>query len=226
MNKLKRLLFGKKRFKNDRELRFWKKLLATKGGIAYWRDLYYQLYCHYLGIEKRSFEGKVVADIGCGPHGAIGLFEARRRFGIDPLLDRYTKCFDMTAQGVEYLSCGAESISLADGAVDVVVSRNALDHVDDLASVIDEIGRILKPEGEIILSVNYQEAPTRCEPQVIDDARLGRLLEGKFSHHIVRRFPKGHDSGIGVAGQFVYPHEIVTVRGGRLCEERKGQKRV
>jgi len=195
VNKLKRLLFGKKRVKNDRELRFWKKLFATpgdatpggaaRGGIAYWRDLYFQLYCHYLGIEKESFQDRVVADIGCGPHGAIGLFEARQRFGIDPLVDRYERLFDMSGHGVDYLSCGAEKIPIASGAIDVAVSRNALDHVDDLGAVVDEIHRILRPGGEIVLSVNYQEAPTRCEPQVIDDAVLGRLLDQRFAHEIV-----------------------------------------
>lgn len=226
MNKLKRLLFGKKRVKNDRELRFWKRLFAAEGGaaeggtaeggIAYWRDLYFRLYCHYLGIEKESFQGKVVADIGCGPHGAIGLFDARRRYGIDPLLGRYQRLFDMTDQEVDYLSCGAESIPLSSGTIDVVISRNALDHVDDLASAVDEIHRILRCGGDIVLCVNYQEAPTQCEPQVIDDALLGRLLDGRFSHEIVKRFPKGYDSKIGEAGQFVYPHEIVTVRGRRV----------
>ncbi len=216
MNKLKSLLFGKKKVKNDRELRFWKKLFATEGGIDYWRDLYHRLYCYYLGIERSTFGGKVVADIGCGPHGAIGLFEARQRFGIDPLLDRYRKLFDMKRHGVTYLSCGAEEIPLASGAIDVAVSRNALDHLDDLDAAVDEIHRILHPGGEIVLSVNYQETATRCEPQVIDDALLGRLFEGRFAHEIVQRFEKGHDSGIGTGGRFVYPHEIVTVRGRRV----------
>ena len=104
----------------------------------------------------------------------------------------------------------------ASGGIDVAVSRNALDHLDDLAAAVDEIHRILHPGGEIVLSVNYQETATRCEPQVIDDALLGRLFEGRFAHEIVQRFEKGHDSGIGTGGRFVYPHEIVTVRGRRV----------
>jgi SAM-dependent methyltransferase len=215
MNKLRRLILGRRRFKNDRELRFWRKILATEGGIPHWRGLYCQLYCHYLGIAKETFAGRVVADIGCGPHGAVGLFAARQRFGIDPLVDRYRRHFDLTGHDTTYLSCGAEKIPLPDGSVDTVISRNALDHVDNKDAVFDEIHRILRPGGEFVLSVNYQEAPTRCEPQVFDDDVLHRLLEGRFDYKIAGRFPKGHDSGIGDAGLFIYPHEIVTVRGTR-----------
>lgn len=199
--------------KNISELNWWKKRLSEKGGVAYWRDLYVQLYCHYLEIKKESFQGKIVLDIGCGPHGAISCFDAKLKFAVDPLVHEYHRSFDLSGQDVIYLSCGSEKIPLLDGSVDVVLSRNAIDHVDNVEETISELHRVLRPGGEIILSINYQEFAHVCEPNVINEKILRGLLDDKFTYEIVKKFPRGHDSEIGGPGQFTYEHEIVLVKG-------------
>lgn len=202
--------------KRSEELRFWRERLASKGGLSYWRDLYVQLYCCYLNVARDSFANKVVADIGCGPHGALSLFEARVRFGIDPLANEYHRAFNLGSDPVIYLSCGAEQIPLLDGAVDVVISRNAIDHVDDFSATIGEIHRIMARGGEIHLAINYQEEPTVCEPNVIRDKDLREAFAGRFKYEITKRFPTGYDAEIGGVGQFKYPHEIVQVKGTKI----------
>lgn len=216
MIRLKKLFTGSQKKKRDRELRFWAKLLSTKGGPAGWKDVYFRLYCHYLEITQDSFRDEVVVDIGCGPHGALGRFDAAIRIGIDPLIRDYHRLFDLSQHDTVYLACPAENIPLNNETADVVVSRNALDHVEDPARAVNEIHRILRRDGEIVLSVNYQEAPSRCEPHVFTDTLLQTLLKGRFSYEIVNRFPKNHDSGIGQNGQFVYPHEIVLLKGRKI----------
>jgi SAM-dependent methyltransferase len=202
--------------KHYAELKFWKTRLSTKGGIPYWRNLYFQLYCHYLDVNRESFSGKAIVDIGCGPHGAISCFDAKLKYGIDPLVNEYCQLFDLSNQDVVYLACGSEKIPLIDGAVDLVLSRNAIDHVDNVTKAVDEIHRILRHGGEILLSVNYQDNATTCEPHVINDKALKNLLEGNFAYDIVKEFPRNYDAGIGGFGQFKYPHKIVLISGTKL----------
>jgi len=199
--------------KRKEELKFWRERLRSKGGIDYWRKLYFELYCHYLGVHQNSFVGKTLMDIGCGPHGAIGLFEAKFKIGVDPLAKDYHQLFNLPRQDIIYLSCEAENIPLVDETVDVVISRNAIDHVDDIINTFCEIYRVLRKGGEIILSVNYQEESHICEPHVLNDRIIRTLLQGKFFYEIVRRFPANYDSGIGGFGQFKYPYEIVLIAG-------------
>jgi len=202
--------------KNKAALEFWKTRLSTKGGVPYWRKLYFELYCHYLSISKESLSGKVVVDVGCGPHGAISCFDAKLKYGIDPLVNRYQQLFDLSNQDVVYLACGAEKMPIMDGSVDSVISRNAIDHVDNITKAVNEINRILRQGGEIILSVNYQDSASIAEPHVINDKVLQSLFQGKFTYDIAKRFPRNYDAGIGGLGQFRYPHEIVQVRGTKL----------
>ncbi len=202
--------------KHKEELEFWKTRFSTKGGITYWRNLYFQLYCHYLDISKESFSNKVIVDVGCGPHGAVGCFDAKLKYGIDPLVNEYHSLFDLSGQDVIYLACTAEKMPLMDEVADVVISRNALDHVDNVTEAIDQIHRILRRDGEIYLSVNYRDSATNCEPHIIKGEVLQCLFESKFNYDIVKRFPRNYDSGIGGFGQFKYPYEIVLVRGVKL----------
>ena len=203
--------------KNKAELNFWQERFALKGGKLYWRNIYFQLYCHYLEIEKNSFRDKVFVDIGCGPHGASGCFEAKIKFGIDPLVDIYNQEFNLHDQpDVIYLNCGAEKIPLINGFVDAVISRNAIDHIDNVEEVISEVHRILHKGGEIHFAVNYQEDSTVCEPNVLNDEIVRNLLNGKFDYEIKKRFPKNYDSEIGGVGQFKYPHEIVLINGNKI----------
>ena len=203
--------------KRKAELRFWEERLSSKGGIDYWRKLYFDLYCHYLGAQQDSFAGKVLMDIGCGPHGVVSMFEAKFKLGVDPFVYHYRQMFNLhNKNNVKYLSCGGEDIPLPDETVDVVISRNAIDHVDDVRSTFCEVHRVLRNEGEIIFSINYQDEPSICEPHVLNDETLRTALQDIFDFEIVKRFPENYDSEIGGAGQFKYPHEIVTIRGTKL----------
>lgn len=185
----------------------------------YWRDVYFRLYCHYLNIQRHTFINQIIADIGCGPHGAVGCFEAKLKFAIDPLVGVYNNEFDLLDQkDVIYLNCGAENVPLIDGLLDVVISRNSLDHVDNVENVIEEVHRLLRKGGEIYFAINYQESPTICEPHVFNDNILHQLFSSKFDYHIEKRFPKDYDSCIGGAGQFKYPHDIVLIKGVKKWE--------
>lgn len=174
--------------------------------------IYFQAYCYYLNVSADSFRGMRVVDIGCGPHGALSLFHADLRIGVEPLSNRYNQHFELSKQEMVYLNAFSENIPLVDHFADVVISRNALDHVDDFGKSIGEIHRILKKGGRIIFGLNYQNHPTVCEPQVLNDEVVDRALQAHFSYKIVRRIPA--NQVWTCAGEtFSYAHEIVVIEG-------------
>lgn len=95
-------------------------------------------------------------EVGCGPFGAIFyLPPCRRKIGIDPLAGRFVLETDRfalpTAGDVYLLRAMGEHLPLRDRCADLVVCYNVLDHVMIPEAVLDEIHRILGPEGQLWL---------------------------------------------------------------------------
>jgi len=200
--------------KRREELDFWLDRFSKNGGVKYWRDLYFQLYCHFLCIDKDYFKNKILMDIGCGPHGVLDYFDAKFKIGIDPLVDFYKKELGLSNSiSNKYIACGGEDIPLPDESVDAIMSRNALDHVDNVEGTFKEIHRLLKKDGEVVFAINYQYEPTVCEPHVLTDETIDNLLKNLFNYKIIKKYPAYYDAKIGDKNQFVYPHEIVTITG-------------
>jgi len=77
--------------------------------------------------------------------------------------------------GARFVHGHAEAMPLPSSHFDVVISVNAIDHVDDLSATVREIRRVLKPEGALRLHVHYH-ARTRTEPIEINDRIMGELF--------------------------------------------------
>lgn len=142
------------------------------------------------------FAGKVVLDIGSGPVGLPDALSeiAARSYSVDPLADRYRRAGLLLDSAAEYLACGAEAIPLGSSSIDVVVSRNNLDHVDDPQAVVTEVKRLLRPGGTFILNTDVDHTPTPSEPHSLSIAQLRDWLapleirrEDHWDH------PHGHD---------------------------------
>lgn len=123
--------------------------------------------------DRAFFEGKVVVDVGPGPVGFPDACPARISMAIEPLAPRLREHGLLLESDAIYLATGAESIPLLEESVDVVVSRNSLDHVDRPDKAMAEIRRILGPGGTLILNVDVGHAPTAAEPHsfTVDDVR-------------------------------------------------------
>jgi ubiquinone/menaquinone biosynthesis C-methylase UbiE len=103
-------------------------------------------------------------DIGCGPRGSLEwATEADVRIGIDPLAKMYWQ-LGTSRHAMQYVACGAENIPFPNDSFDVSSSLNSLDHVDDLNKVIDEISRVLAPQGYFLLLTDIHCHPTVLEP--------------------------------------------------------------
>jgi SAM-dependent methyltransferase len=105
-------------------------------------------------VRTRHPGGGVLADVGCGT-GALrtvcgGLFD--RYIGID--LVRY----DELPEEVEFLQADLDTgrAPLADGAADVVVSVETIEHVENPRAFFRELVRLVRPGGWVAVTTPNQ----------------------------------------------------------------------
>jgi SAM-dependent methyltransferase len=118
--------------------------------------------------------GSVALDLGCGA-GTDLLVAAQmigadgRAIGVDmtgAMLERASaSAAEMGLGNVELHESLIESLPVADGSVDVVISNGVIDLVPDKEAVFDEIDRVLRPGGRL------QFADVVIHNEVSEDAR-------------------------------------------------------
>src|SRR5262245_32078229 len=150
-------------------------------------------YCNW---EEKYLQDKFVVSIGCGCSGDLGIWPAATKIAVDPLLYVYQKLGMLLEDAKDttrtvYLAVGAEELPLLDECADLVVCRNALDHMPDSRLGLNQIWRILKSDGLLFLSVDTGGAPTPHEPTVFSEESLSALIQERFS---IVKFTTGHQA--------------------------------
>ncbi|MDT0201316.1 class I SAM-dependent methyltransferase [Nocardioides sp. AE5] len=101
--------------------------------------------------KHMELDGRVVADFG----GSSGYYSAEfRKHGatsvvIDASYDELRLHGTQDPCAIQAL---AEQSPLADASVDIAFSSNLLEHVPDLAAVSDQMARVVRPGGYVVLS--------------------------------------------------------------------------
>lgn len=99
-------------------------------------------------------------DLGCGPLGTLAHAHERGDLdvvGVDPLAEPYSELRERF--GIAYperlVASTGERLSdvVEDGSVDLIYSRNSLDHAEDVQRCFDEAARALRPGGVLALEV-------------------------------------------------------------------------
>lgn len=177
--------------KQDAEFAYWRNQHLQGGGDLRRDDYYRSLMLQIADWpDERGFEDRVVVDIGCGPRGSLcWMSQARLRIGVDPLADAYRE-LGIADQPMNYLGAGAERLPLGNETVDVVLTVNALDHVDDVDQACAEIRRILKPGGLFIGSINLREVPTATEPSIVTREKVESDLISGWRIERLHVFPE------------------------------------
>jgi SAM-dependent methyltransferase len=137
--------------------------------IAYSRLLLEEA-LRYAERDTKWLADKTVVSIGCGCTGDLAAFPAAVKIGIDPLLYAYQKLgllmADEAGGRTVYLSQAAESLPLLDDFADLIICRNALDHMPKPELTLEEVRRILKNEGFFlrvwILAASRLRTNRRC----------------------------------------------------------------
>ncbi len=98
---------------------------------------------------------KVALDIASGSGYGTALLgqRAKKAYGVDvdPEAIRYSKK-NYSSKNVEFLEGDGTKIPLDDDSVDVVVSFETIEHIEDYKTFMSEVKRVLKADGLFILS--------------------------------------------------------------------------
>jgi 2-polyprenyl-6-hydroxyphenyl methylase/3-demethylubiquinone-9 3-methyltransferase len=135
--------------------------------------------------------GAVLVDAGCGG-GLLAPHVERlgyRHVGVDL---RGSGLRQSAARGVSPVTGDVTALPLADGAADVVVAGEILEHVTDLPAAVAELCRVLRPGGLLVLDT-------------VNDTRLGRFVTVTLGERVGAAPPGIHDPAL-----FVDPGELTT----------------
>ena len=104
--------------------------------------------------EHTALRGRTVVDVGAGPHEFARAFRAEGASYVP--LDHDETVASVRAGGVVG---DARRLPFADGSVDVVFSSNMWEHVTAPEAVADEMLRITRPGGVVLLSYTNWLSP-------------------------------------------------------------------
>lgn len=129
-----------------------------------WKNLYVSEYArgfYVIGVLERyapgfRVPGSRVLDIGCGDAGVIIAFaEAGAEVtGVEvdrKSLERGAVRAEEHGVRAELLASAAESLPFPDASFDLVILDNVLEHVQDRERTLEEIHRVLRPDGLLYL---------------------------------------------------------------------------
>ena len=133
--------------------------------------------------------GVRILDVGCGGGEFLAYAQAlgAEASGVDPAPGMREIA---VARGLDVRDAGAEELPWADATFDAVTAFNALQFADDTFDALDEMARVLKPGGRIVIA-NWAEralndldaielALSADEPEPDGEMRVAGGLEALF----------------------------------------------
>lgn len=146
--------------------------------------------------EYLGFKGKKVLDVGCGNGYVLSKYAAEGSdvFGIDITQAGIDLCrmrFELLGLKGDFQVADAQDIPFPDNTFDCVCSMGVLHHVPDTQKALDEIHRVLKPGGRLIVMFYH-----RHSAKYQFKYRVWSLMTGKPMQQLVNEFdgvgnPKG-----------------------------------
>lgn len=95
-------------------------------------------------LERQSYEGLRVLDVGCGDRPYDPIF-----CGAAELVG-----FDRAGNSRADVHGDVDAIPVADGSFDLVVCLQVLEHVPDPAAAVQELRRVVRPGGRVLASTH------------------------------------------------------------------------
>jgi SAM-dependent methyltransferase len=171
---------------------------SYRGERLVWSQMLLDELTTLAGKDQTWVADKTVLTVGCSCTGDLSVWPAAAKIAVDPLLYTYQKLGMLIedAPGTSrtlFLSLGIEDLPLLDESVDIVVCRNALDHMPDPRIGMHQFWRVLKPDGVLFLSVDIGGGPTPDEPSPFTAESLQHLLEERMEVLARQNSPQPHD---------------------------------
>lgn len=112
-----------------------------------------------LDLTLTSQKKSVILDLGNGPCGLLNAIEAKIKIGVDPNNPDYAInhiLYNIPGNNV-YLKAHAEQLPCVNNYFDLITCVNVLDHTIDPNIIVNEVKRVLKPNGLFFLSVDTRK---------------------------------------------------------------------
>jgi len=162
--------------------------IPAERGTAQYFDVYDRLrevneslvFSHALH-EYRFFKGRAVLDVGCGNGYVLGKYaaEGARVFGVDLTGTGIALCrkrFALQGLSGQFTVGNAESLPFPDEFFDCACSMGVLHHTPNPRAAIDELFRVLKPYGRLILMMYHRNSANYRLQMFANHVRTGRAM--------------------------------------------------
>ena len=116
-------------------------------------------------------EGKRVVDVGCGEGYGSAMLAGRATsvVGVDISEEAVAHAAaKYSLENVEFRCAPAERLSLPDASFDVLVCLEVIEHARDYVAAVEEMRRVLHPEGTLILSTPNKNVTSPRRPMPLN----------------------------------------------------------
>jgi SAM-dependent methyltransferase len=172
---------------------------------------------HRYAVAQEACRGKRVLDIASGEGYGSALLAsvALEVTGVDVSEEAVSHArHTYPRENLRFILGRAESVPMPDDSVDVVVSFETLEHLDDHDAMLGELKRVLRPDGLLIISTpdrsNYPDSRiVEGEPEA-NPFHIRELNVQEFKTLVARHF--AHSKFLGqrlVSGSLLVPHDEV-----------------
>ena len=148
---------------------------------------------HRYHFAQRWVEGRRVLDVACGEGYGSALLAKRARHvtGIDVSTEAiaHAKAAYASLPNATFDCAPCTRLPLADGSIDIAVTFETIEHIAEQEAFLDELARVLVPEGLLILScpnrAEYRDRRGFDNPFHVKElyrAELAQLVSERFPH--------------------------------------------
>lgn len=133
-------------------------------------------------------EGKQVLDAGCGTGFGTAILSERRPerlVGVDISEEAVERAGDLAPRADELRQADVRELPFADSTFDVVVCFEVIEHIDRQDEALDELRRVLRPTGCLLISSPNRDVYTPGNPHHVHEyarEELEAALRGRFDH--------------------------------------------
>jgi ubiquinone/menaquinone biosynthesis C-methylase UbiE len=107
--------------------------------------------------------GARVLEVGCGAGHVLERFGETARVGVDLSPTMLGRSRRRLGEDAALAQATADKLPFADGAFDVVVCTEVLEHVPDPVAVVAELARVVRAEGRVVVSIPNEASIDRVK---------------------------------------------------------------
>ena len=156
----------------------------------------------FWGYKRDHFPDQLIVDLGAGSKLRSKFFQRSRIIAIEPLANDFIRNISWTdlTHAYHVYACPAETeLPELTETIHFVMCINVLDHTYDYKNILKNVFRMLRPEGELLLSVDLHHGVDAMHPVRIDKDHLKATLRAT-GMTIVREYdglPLSHSNNYG-----------------------------